>query len=35
MSTQDKNPSVVIREIENWIEQEMLIIDAKSYPVLA
>ena len=32
MSTRDKNPSVVIREIENWIEQEMLTIDPKSYP---
>jgi hypothetical protein len=35
MPTRDKNPSVVIREIENWIEQEMLIIDKKSYPYSA
>ena len=32
MTTQDKNPSVVIREIENWIEKEMRQIDAQSYP---
>jgi hypothetical protein len=31
MATQDKNPSVVIREIENWIETEMRQIDAQSY----
>ena len=32
MATQGKNPSVVIREIENWIEIEMRQIDAQSYP---
>ena len=31
MSTFDKNPSVVIREIEGWIEQEMRQIDTTSY----
>jgi len=31
MSTIDKNPSVVIREIEGWIEQEMRQIDPISY----
>jgi len=31
MSTIDKNPSVVIREIESWIEQEMRQIDPASY----
>ena len=31
MSTIDKNPSVVIREIESWIEQEMRQIDPTSY----
>jgi 1-acyl-sn-glycerol-3-phosphate acyltransferase len=31
MSTANKNPSIVIREIENWIEQEMRQIDPTSY----
>ncbi len=31
MSTANKNPSIVIREIENWIEQEMRQIDSTSY----
>jgi len=31
LSTIDKNPSVVIREIESWIEQEMRQIDPASY----
>jgi 1-acyl-sn-glycerol-3-phosphate acyltransferase len=31
MSTIDKNPSVVIRAIESWIEQEMRQIDPTSY----
>jgi 1-acyl-sn-glycerol-3-phosphate acyltransferase len=29
--TQGKNPSVVIKAVESWIEAEMLRIDAKSY----
>jgi 1-acyl-sn-glycerol-3-phosphate acyltransferase len=31
LTTLDKNPSVVIREVQSWIEAEMRCIDGKSY----
>ncbi|NQW58401.1 MAG: 1-acyl-sn-glycerol-3-phosphate acyltransferase, partial [Polynucleobacter sp.] len=31
ITTKDKNPSVVIREVEHWIETEMRVIDSAAY----
>lgn len=33
ITTQDKNSAIVIKEVESWIETEMLVIDPTSYSI--